>query len=224
MGRRLATLLRKGDALTLFGSGIVLALYLALVLLWSGGAFEVEVLLGHPPLPPHLPEPGASFVDALWHLGTAFLLALPTRQRWAIALAPSLALGLDIDHLFGSIFPTVVTRQAHALLFVVLVGLALYAVRGRAAGGIASGAVLAHIGVDGGSFPLLAPFSTAFYPLNLGEQGVFLVVAAALFLLGVRTAREAASRRYALPFVAALASMGVLLALAWPYIEPFARG
>lgn len=213
----------RRDELGLGESALILALYLGAVLLWSFGAFGVEVLLGGTVLAPVRPGAGASGVDALWHLGTAFVLALPTRHRWAVLLAPALALGLDIDHLFGAVFPTVVTRQAHALLFVVLVGLALYALRGRTAGLLAAGAVLAHIGVDGGSFPLFAPLSTAFFPLDLAGQVVFVAAAAILFFVSVRPWKDALAPRDALPIAGVVAALAVILFLAWPVLQGFTR-
>ncbi len=224
LGERVRRGLRRTDDLGFIEAGFTLLLFLAAVLLWSYGAFLTEILLGATPLSPHLPPSSASLADALWHLATAFLLALPTRHRWAIALAQALALGLDIDHLFGSFFPTVVTRQAHAFLFVAMVGVALYVVRGRPSGLLASGAVLAHIGVDGGTFPLFAPLSTTFFPLTLAEQIAFLAVAAFLFVLSMRSYREIVSRRFGLPLIAAIVTMSAILVVAWPYIEPFTRG
>ncbi|MCI4317976.1 MAG: hypothetical protein L3J96_05500 [Thermoplasmata archaeon] len=220
------TLLRrsqKKELLDVREAAFVLLLFLIGVILWSFGAVAVELLLGGSLLTPHTPRPSPSIADALWHLGTAFLLVLPTRHRVAIALAPALALGLDFDHLFGSVFPAVVGRQAHALLFVVLIGVALYLLRGRPAALLAAGAVLAHIGVDGGGFPLFSPASTALTGLTGVEQVAFCGVGALLFLAAVTPNSEIPRPRTWVPLVAVVAVLAVVLALGWPYIVPFTR-
>ncbi|HYK92474.1 MAG TPA: hypothetical protein VEY07_00315, partial [Thermoplasmata archaeon] len=131
-----------------------------------------------------------SLVDALWHLLTALGLALPAR-RWVVAwLAPILALGLDVDHVFGDVLATVTGRTAHDLFLVVLVGGLLYELQGRSAALIGVGAVLAHIGVDGGGFPLLGPISTTFYFPPLAVLILFIGLAAGLFFLAARPLRD----------------------------------
>ncbi len=181
--RPTAAALRRSGILTvfLFGAG---------VLGFSAAVVGVEVLQGWPLIAPATPGFSHSLADALWHLLSALAIALPAR-RWAVAwLGPVLALGLDVDHLFGGILPTVTMRTAHDLLLVVLLAAALYWVQGRSAGFLAAGAILAHIAVDGGAFPLLGPFTVATFVLPFAASVVLFVAAAVLFFLAGREARE----------------------------------
>ncbi|HEY6238548.1 MAG TPA: hypothetical protein VIZ68_05125, partial [Thermoplasmata archaeon] len=147
------------------------------------------------------------------HLGTAFLIVLPTRHRVLIALAPWMALGLDADHLFGSAFPTVLHREAHDLVFVLLIALAVGAVVGRAGAFAAAGAALQHLAVDGGVFPLLAPASMATYPIPWPVNIGVLTIAAALLFLTVRGPADLARPRYAIPLVLCVGLVAALQSL-----------
>jgi hypothetical protein len=160
---------------------LTLLVFLAAVVGFVAICIPIELALGDQLASPHPLGPGASSTDAVWHLATAFVLVLPVRRRVAIWLAPFLALGLDIDHIYGSYLPTVIGRPAHALLFAVVVALVLFALRGRPAALLGVGAVVAHVAVDGGSFPFLVPITPAFYPLPFSAEVLLVVVAALLF-------------------------------------------
>ncbi len=187
-------------------------LYLGAVVAFSAAAIAVSVGLGDPLLSGQVPSGGKSGLDAIWHLLTAFVLVLPLRRRLAYLLAPLLSLGIDIDHIFGSFLPYVVGRQAHDVFFLVLVTLFLYAIEGRPAALLGAGAVVTHIAVDGGTFPFFAPATLAQFPLPYGVEVGLLVVAAVLFHLAYRPARELASPRTggALAVVVVTVSVAVL--------------
>ncbi len=208
-----ASALRRSGMLTVI-------LYGAAVLGFSGLLVGVEVLLGHPLLNAATPGFSHSLADALWHVVSALAIALPAR-RWAtVWLAPVLALGLDVDHLFGGILPTVTMRTAHSLVFLLLVSAILYIAQGRSAAFLAAGAVLVHIGVDGGSFPFFGPFTVASYGLPFVGSVVFVAAAAGLFFLAGREPSEA-TRPYPLATMA-LACAAVLVAFAYlPFLSPF---
>ena len=205
-------------------SALLLAVFLAAVLFWSFGSLATELLLGDSLLSPHHPRPSQSFVDALWHVATAAILTIPARHRWLTVLAPALALGLDIDHLFGTVFPTVIIRSAHDLFFLAALMAIGYAVRGRVAMLAPAGAVLAHLAVDGGGFPFFGPFSTMFYPLSEPMQVGTLLLAGLLLYASVRPIDRLREPREATVFVATLAALTLLLLLAWPSIDPYTHG
>lgn len=162
---------------------LTLLVYVAAVVGFVAFAIQVELLLGNPLAAPRAPGVARNATDAFWHLATAFALVLPTRRRGALWLAPLLALGLDVDHVFGYYLPTVTPRSAHDLFFVMLVGILLYLIRGRPAALIAVGATVGHIAVDGGSFPFLGPLTRTLFPLPFVAQAVLVVLAALLFFL-----------------------------------------
>ena len=169
---------------------VTVVLYGALVLGFSLLAIGVEVALGHPLQAATPPGISHSLVDAIWHLGTALVLAIPARRWVAVWLAPVLALGLDVDHVFGDVLPTVTGRTAHDLLFVLLVAGLLYWLQGRSASLFAAGAVLAHIGVDGGGFPLFGPATPSFFSPPLAILITFIGAASALCFVAARPAKE----------------------------------
>ncbi|HZY92440.1 MAG TPA: hypothetical protein VFG07_06690 [Thermoplasmata archaeon] len=172
-------------------SGIAtLLLFATGALVFAAVTIGVEVALGHPLLPPNAPGVSPSLADALWHLASAFLIALPARRWVTLWLAPALALGLDIDHVFGDVLPTVTGRTDHDVLFVLAIGVVLYVLQGRSAALLASGAVLAHIAVDGGAFPFFGPASVTFFAPPLPVLLVMLGAAAGLFYLAGRDWKE----------------------------------
>ncbi len=185
---------------------------------FSAFTIGIEVLLGHPLVAAQTPGISHSLLDALWHLATAFVLALPARRWVHLWLAPVLALGIDLDHLFGGILPTVTGRTAHDLLFLVVISLLIYQVQGRSAALLATGAVLAHLAVDGGEFPLLGPFSATSYAIPLAASFAMLVVAALLFFLAGREARELRRPTY----VASVLAAAVLVGLVFAYLPAVA--
>lgn len=128
--------------------------------------------------------PGQSdAVDALWHLGTGLLLALPSRDRRLYVLAPVLSLGLDVDHVFGLLVPAAVSRPSHSLLFVAVGFLLALVWKGRTPALALAGAVLTHFAVDGGSLPLLDPVSFQRWLLPPWAEAMLLLLCGGLFLL-----------------------------------------
>jgi hypothetical protein len=205
-------------------AGILVALFLGGILLWSFGTFLILLGLGYPEAPHHPPGLSTSLVDALWHVGTAALLALAARDRVVLVVAPVLSLGLDIDHLFGTVFPTVLPRSAHDLFLIGALGLVIYFLRGRPSAFVAAGAILVHIGVDGGGFPLLSPVTTTFYTLDLPLQIILVAGAGLLFALAVRPLRALRARENWLPLVVVVVVLSSIVALGWAYILPYTRG
>jgi len=191
---------------TLFG-------FVAGVVAFSLGAMAVELALGNPLAPTQSPAAARNLADALWHLGTAFLLVLPVRHRMLATFTPLLALGLDADHLFGIVAPTVVHREAHDLVFLLLVGVGLAWWLGRAGAFAAVAAALAHIAVDGGSFPLFAPASLAAFSLSWPESLALLAVSAVMLFVAVRPASELRRPGYVVPLALAALLVAALLAL-----------
>jgi hypothetical protein len=188
-------------------------LFGVVVFLWSAGSLGIELLLGDR-LRAGTP-PGASFglLDGLWHLATGFIAALPARQRTLLWAAPAMSLGLDIDHLFGSYLPTVLIRPAHNLFLIAILAVVLYVGAGRFGMSAAVAAVLVHIGVDGGTFPLFAPASLTMYPLAYPVQLALIVAAVLLYFLSVRPLGRLKDRRAVLSVVVSVGVLAVLLAL-----------
>jgi hypothetical protein len=171
-------------------SWATVVLYGVTVVLVALVTIGIEVGLGQPLVDARTPGTSHSLEDAVWHLTAGFVLALAVARRTALWLAPVLSLGLDADHIFGAILPTVTGRTSHSLLCIAAVSLILYALQGRTGALLAGGAVVGHIAVDGGTFPLLGPASTALYPVPLVVSAVLLVAVAATFVLAFRPSSE----------------------------------
>jgi hypothetical protein len=202
---------------------LLIVLFEIAVLVWGAALTSIESALGVALAIRRVPGSSGAGADALWHLASAALLALPSRRRALWIVAPVLALGLDIDHVFGVLVPGPFPRVAHNLVFLAIVGLILGFTRGRFAGLVAPGAILAHVAVDGGSFPLVAPFSPVSVSLPLWAQTVFLVAAVALFLAAARPLRDLYRPRYAIPAAAAVLVLVLLLAFVVPPNAGFNR-
>lgn len=205
---------------------LLLGLFVASDLAFSAASNAIAHFgLGVPYLGPHAPDAAPNLLDALWHVVTGLLLAWPLRDRRALVLLPALTLLLDVDHLFGALWPVAVPRPAHDLLFFALVSALLAGLLGARAAGLALGASLLHVAVDGGSFPLLAPVQVGAYGLSLGGELLFLV-AAAVCLAGLATpgpARRWSSWTTYLPWVVAIVGLGLTLALVGPTFGTFTR-
>ncbi len=193
-------------------------------LLWSTFLALVEPLLGVPLHAPHQFQGAASTIDTLWHLATAFVLVLPTRNRLLWVLGPLLALGLDVDHLFGGVLATPFPRLAHDLIFAAALGAALFVLLGRAAGLLGPAALLAHVAVDGGGFPLVAPFSPVEFTLGYPAQVALVIVAGLLFYVALRSPVELRRPRPLLGWVAAVAALCLVLFFVGPGFVPFTSG
>lgn len=180
-------------------------------LAFSAAMFAVERALGDPILTGRLPGGSKSLGDALWHLFTGFLVAIPMRRRLMLLVGPLLALGIDADHIFGTVLPTVVDREAHNLLFLVALGVILAVVRNRSAAAAAVGFATLHIGVDGGAFPLLAPFTTATWGLPYPVAAALIAGAALLAFAAVRPVSELRRPSIGIPWVVAVAVLVLLV-------------
>jgi len=182
----------------------LLVLYAVVVLGFSLVALVVELALGDPFSTGRSPGVSRSFEDAAWHLVTGLAIAVPTRRRALIVLTPVFALAIDVDHVFGSLLPTVVPREAHDLFFLVAIALVFLPLAGRAWTQLAIGATLVHLGADGGSFPLLAPVTTQSWAFPFAVAVVTIVAAALLVGLSGRTPRELVRPAYLVPTAAAV--------------------
>jgi hypothetical protein len=197
-----------------FRGGVVLGLLFgAVVFLWSAGTLGIELALGYHTRAGSPPPGSFAVLDALWHLATGFIAAIPARQRTLLWAAPLLSLGLDIDHLFGGILPTVIIRPAHDLFLLALVAVVLYATRGRFGAFAGPAAILIHIGVDGGTFPFLAPVTLRSYPLIYPFQVAFVAIAVVLMFLAAHRAQELRRTRTWIAVLAAIVLLAGLLAL-----------
>lgn len=221
--RRLAPILRRFRfELWLFGAFVAGDLVFS-----SISNLIAHLLQGVPYLPAQPPAAGPNLLDAVWHLATGLLFALPMRERRALLVVPALTLLLDVDHLFGAVLPVAVPRPAHDLLFFALLAAGLLPTLGRRAMALAVGASLLHVGVDGGTFPLFAPASPASFGLTFPEQLAFLA-AAALALAVAAAGRPAphtsrsALARYA-PWVLAVVALGITLGMVGPAFGAFTR-
>lgn len=181
-----------------------LVYYVVGVLAFATAAFAIEIALGDPVISNHLPGSTKSFYDALWHLFTGFAIALPLRNRIFLVVAPLLALGVDFDHVYGGVLPTVVYRESHNLLFLVLIAAVLAYGTGRFATLAVPGGLMLHIGVDGGAFPFFAPVTTQTFGLTFSEGSVFVVAGATLLFLSVRPARDLLRPRFVVPWILAI--------------------
>jgi hypothetical protein len=165
----------------------------------------------------------SSISDALWHLGTAVLLALGAWNRTTLWVAPLMALGLDVDHLPGVLGLAAMHRPAHDLVFVVVAVVLLYVVVGRAAALTAGGAVLAHIAVDGGSFPLFSPLTTTRFLLPFPAEVVLALSAALLFYVAVRSAGSLRSPRNAARVAGVTLVVAAVIYFFWPVVATFSQ-
>lgn len=191
------------------------------VLVFATVALAVELALGYSPYQGHFSGPSRAVSDAIWHLATALVLVVPARNRVLLVVGPTMALGLDIDHVFGAFLPVVTPRPAHDLFFVGLLALALYLLFGRLGALLGPGAVLAHFAVDGGTFPFFAPVTVHEYPLGFPEQVILLLVGALLIFLSSRKAAELRRPRTLATFVGAVGIVALALLLLWPWVHPF---
>ena len=166
-----------------------LVLYGLAVLAFAVAIIAIEVALGDPLVPAKSPGASHSFEDACWHLGTGLALALPARRWTAAWMGAIMSLGLDTDHVFGYVLPTVTGRTDHCIVFLIGGALLLYWLQGRTAGLLTAGAMITHVSLDGGSFPLFAPVSTATYPLPWALTALGVFAAAVMFYLAFRPAR-----------------------------------
>ncbi|HZY69797.1 MAG TPA: hypothetical protein VFF67_02310 [Thermoplasmata archaeon] len=184
-----------------------------LVFGWSGITFLVELALGYSARAPSAPSQSFALLDGIWHVATAFAVALPARRRLYLWYAPAVGLGADLDHLFGATLPTVVLRPAHDLIFLGILGVALFALFGRFAALSAPGLFLLHIGVDGGLFPFFAPATLTTDSLTFPEQVALISAGASLVFIATRRARDLRSPRAWLSIVGAVAVLAAVLAL-----------
>ena len=198
------------DPLTLRAGFSSLLLYALVALAFSIAALAIELALGDPLATGRSPAVTRSLEDAAWHLVTGLAIALPTRRRALILMTPLFALVIDVDHVFGSLSPTVVGREAHDVFFVLLLAVVLGWRSGRAWTQVALGATFVHLGVDGGAFPLLAPVMTQTWGLPFAVALVLILAAAALVGLADRAPRQ--FLRPTSLFPTAVAVLAILLA------------
>jgi hypothetical protein len=194
---------------------LVLA-FLGLVLVWCVALTWTESALGLPLEPTRSAATTANYLDVPWHLGTGAVIALAVARRKLYLALPALSLGLDIDHLFGSVFPAPFGREAHDLFFVALAAGVFYAWGGRFTAGVVSAAWAAHVSVDGGSFPLLAPWSAQSFTLPYAAEVAGIGIALLLAFLAVRPARELPHAKVAIPLILAWAGLALLLLFLGP--------
>lgn len=205
----------------LLGLLATLVALVALDLAWSATALGIELALGDRLLAHHPSETDKNAADAVWHVATAFVIALPTRRLAAWVATPALALAFDVDHVFGGLLPTVVIRSAHDVFFVAILALAMTALRGPTGALLSVGAVVEHLAVDGGGFPLFAPLSTATYVFPFALQAGLIGIGAILVFLAVRPPRELGYPQGLVPVVAAAGGLAAGMYLLWPTISPY---
>ncbi len=210
----------RGNA---FGLGVgarTLTVYAATSLVFAFAALVVELAVGDPLASRHPGSLYYSVADAVWHLATGLALALPTRKRALIVTMPFLSLAIDVDHVFGAALPSVVGRESHDLFFLALVTAVLWRFLGRTPALLGAAATLLHLGVDGGSFPLLAPITTSVWPFPAGVAIASIALSALLVASTQRSLRELARPREALPLVVAVAAIVVVGAFV-PWVRVF---
>ena len=159
-----------------------LAVFLLLSLGWGAMATWLAEGAGQPISAATGPTQG-EYIDAFWHLGTGFLIALPARDRRLLLITPCMSLGLDADHVFGLFLPSAVSRPDHSLLFALLAASVAYAWKGSLARGATIAAIFTHFAVDGGTFPFLDPLTFSRWPLSFAASAALLVGCGALLLL-----------------------------------------
>jgi hypothetical protein len=202
-----------GSAFSFRQGARIWVLFALAVVAFCALAIAVERTLGDPFLRPHFPAVDRSVDDALWHLATGLILALPLRRRAMLLFGPLLAVSIDVDHAFGGLLPAVAGRQAHSLFFLPLVTLVLYRFAGRAGASLGAGAFLVHLGVDGGTFPLLAPATIARYGLPLPLAIAFVATAGLLYFASVHSLRDLRRPGCLLPVLGGIVAIALLLVL-----------
>jgi hypothetical protein len=191
----------------------MLVLYLGAVLAWCAALTPLEAALGFPLLRGGSVATTSNYLDALWHLATGLAIAVPSRNLRLCAVLPLLSLGLDVDHLFGGLLPAPFPREAHDLVFLLLAAAAMWVVAGRFLAGAVAAGWIAHVAVDGGAFPLLAPFAATAYPLPYPGAVAALVGALLLGFLAVHPVRALGERRA--QYDLAGTAVGLALLLLW---------
>jgi hypothetical protein len=181
---------------------------------FAAASIALEVAFGSTLRAATPPGPAHGIEDALWHLATALALVVPARRRTLLWIAPLMSLAVDVDHAFGSLLPTVVGRQAHSFVFLVVASVVLGHRSGATGALLGAGALLSHMAVDGGAFPILVPLSTAAVAAPLGLQLLGVATAELCFFLSTRSAKEALRLEYLVPLVTAGALVGGILAFA----------
>lgn len=198
--------------------------YELLILGWAVGTTAYFLLIGDPLFVPKSPPGGlADFEDGLWHLGTTALLALPTRRPKLIAGAALLSLGFDADHLPGYFGFAVVARPDHNLVFFVVAAGVMFAWQGAAGGFAAAGAILSHIGLDGGKFPLASPLTPHLFGLTFATQVLFIAIGGLLIFLAARSPRELLRPRTAGSMAGVVAVLAATVFFVWPVLGIFAN-
>lgn len=202
-------------------AALLLVLFGFLDLLFCGILDPIESAIGLPLKLDDGPAVASNLRDAVWHLATAFLLVLPLGERRLLVLGPLLSLGLDIDHVFGTYLPEPFARMAHNVIFLALATLALFFFLGRYAAFASAAAILTHLAVDGGDFPLFAPFTAARFSLPYPVELGLVAAATLLFFLAVRPIGDLVKPRWVVPPAAAAVVLAVVLALLAPGFSAF---
>lgn len=201
--------------------GLTLAVVYAIAsVAFAGAAVAIELAFGHALAHGHGGDVARSLEDAAWHLGTGLAIALPTRRRVLCLVLPLMTLGIDADHVFGGLLPTVVGRESHSLIFLVLVTAVFALIFGRDAGLLATSATLLHLGVDGGSFPLLAPASAGVWPLPFGVAVLGIAAAGGLALAVGRSPRDLFRLSCLVPAAVAVSAV-VVAGFLIPWVQVF---
>jgi hypothetical protein len=194
----------------------VVVAFVILDLAWAALMDTLDILRGSASTEIFPLGAGPALLDALWHLGSAALLTLAAQDRRVTLLAPPLALLLDLDHIFGYFVPTALGRPDHDLVFAVLVMVLLAWRFGRFPGAVAGTAILAHMAVDGGDFPLFAPLTWSRWSFPFPLQVALCVVVVAGFVLAVQAPRRLWDPRTLLLGALGVLVVAVLLAVAAP--------
>lgn len=199
----------------------MLLLYLVVVLAWCAALTGLEAAMGLTlRTGGGLASPG-NYLDAIWHLATALVIAAPLRNRRLLLLLPLLSLGLDVDHVFGAYLPAPFPREAHDIVFLLIASAALYAIAGRFLAGASASAWITHVAVDGGAFPLLAPFASTAYVLPFPAVVFGIALAAAVAFAAARPIRAATDAREAVPIIVTVAALAVTLYFVAPGFRGF---
>ncbi|HZW85798.1 MAG TPA: hypothetical protein VFE91_07865 [Nitrososphaerales archaeon] len=145
------------------------AIYSALVLAFTGLSLQfapssatVGGLRAADTIAPHLAE----LVGFGILLGLLSIAAYGAKGSYLVILSPLLVVLLDLDHLPAYLGVPQVIRPAHSLVFLlavlVITGITLRRMEIEL---ILLSSFTAHVGIDTGIFPLLAPFSYQYYYL-----------------------------------------------------------